>query len=221
MRGLRDRLGRRHRRAATGRAADPRPGPGEVLVRVRASSLNYRDLMTVLDPEPGHPYPRIPNSDGAGEVLAVGAGVTASRRATASPVPSSSAGMMVGSPPTRWRALGGALDGVLAEEVVLAERGLVHVPAHLSFEEAATLPCAAVTAWHALIEKGRRGRARRYSCSAPRRVDLRVAVRRAARRQADRALEQRRQAGTRARGLGAWHTLNYRATPSGTAPSSS
>ena len=118
--------------------------------------------------EPGHPYPRIPNSDGAGEVLAVGAGVT--RFAPGDRV--------AGTFFQRWddgpitadamaSALGGALDGVLAEEVVLGERGLVHVPAHLSFEEAATLPCAAVTAWHALIEKGGSRRARRYSCSAP------------------------------------------------------
>ena len=128
--------------------------------------------------------------------------------------------MMVGSPPTRWRALGGALDGVLAEEVVLAERGLVHVPAHLSFEEAATLPCAAVTAWHALIEKGRPGGRDGTPARHQRRVDLRAqfAALHGAKpivlSSSDAKLE-------RARGLGAWHTLNYRATPGGTAPSSS
>jgi NADPH:quinone reductase-like Zn-dependent oxidoreductase len=135
---------------------EAKPGPGEVLVRIRASALNYRDLMTIVDPvSRAIPYPRIPNSDGAGEVLAIGAGVT--RFAPGDRV--------AGTFFQRWddgpitadamaSAQGGALDGVLAEQVVLAERGLVHVPDHLSFEEAATLPCAALTAWHALIEKG-------------------------------------------------------------------
>jgi NADPH:quinone reductase-like Zn-dependent oxidoreductase len=126
----------------------PRPGPGEGLVRMRASSLNYRDLMTMLDPESrAIPYPRIPNSDGAGEVLAVGAGVT--RFAPGDRVAGTFFQRWDDGPITAEgmaSALGGALDGVLAEEVVLAERGLVHVPAHLSLEEAATLPCAIVTA---------------------------------------------------------------------------
>ena len=135
----------------------PAPGPFEVQVRIRASSLNYRDLMTVKDPVARNlPYPRIPNSDAAGEVVAVGEGVT---------------GFAVGdrvatcffqdwedgacTPTAMASALGGARDGVLAETVNLAERGLVAIPDHLGFDEAATLPCAALTAWHALVEAGR------------------------------------------------------------------
>ena len=134
----------------------PRPGPGEVAVRMRASALNYRDYLTVTDPEARSlPYPRVPNSDGAGEVIALGAGVT-----------SVAVGDRVAScffqrwddgpctPEAMASALGGALDGVLAEEVVLSAKGLVPVPAHLSFEEAACLPCAALTAWNALVEAG-------------------------------------------------------------------
>lgn len=138
-------------------AAARDPGPGEVRVRIEASSINYRDLMTVKHAAArGIPLPRIPNSDGAGTVTAVGAGVT---------------GIAVGdrvascffqdwidgacSPQAMASALGGALDGVLAEEVVLRADGVVAVPAHLSAVEAATLPCAALTAWHALVEVGR------------------------------------------------------------------
>ena len=128
----------------------PEPGPGEVLVRMRASSLNYRDLLTVSDPvSRGLPMPRIPNSDGAGEVLAVGDGVARFKP-----------GDRVAScffqrwddgditPDGMASALGGALDGVLAEEVVLHEGGLVAIPEHMSFADAATLPCAALTAWN-------------------------------------------------------------------------
>lgn len=137
--------------------ARARPGPGQVLVRVRAASLNYRDLSTVLDPEPrAIPYPRVPGSDAAGEVLEVGAGV---RRFVAGD-------RVAGTFFQRWvdgpitpeamaSALGGPLDGVLAEQVVFEESGLVALPEHLSWEEAATLPCAALTAWHSLVEMSR------------------------------------------------------------------
>ena len=193
----------------------PAPGPGEVLVRVRASSLNYRDLMTLLDPESrAIPYPRIPNSDGAGEVLAVGPG--GARFAPGDRV--------AGTFFQRWdcgpitaeamaSALGGAQDGVLAEEVVLAERGLVPIPAHLSFEEAATLPCAAVTAWHALIEKGGLRAGETVLVLGTGGVSifaLQLAALHGARpiviSSSDAKLE-------RARGLGACQTVNYRTTP--------
>ncbi|TVQ35091.1 MAG: NAD(P)-dependent alcohol dehydrogenase [Geminicoccaceae bacterium] len=134
----------------------PEPGPFEVKLRVRASSLNYRDLMTVQDPVARNlPYPRIPNSDAAGEVLAVGEGVTrfkvGSRVATCffqhwDDGPCTPAAMASAS--------GGALDGVLAEAVKLPERALVSIPDHLDYAEAATLPCAALTAWNALMEAG-------------------------------------------------------------------
>jgi NADPH:quinone reductase-like Zn-dependent oxidoreductase len=130
----------------------PQPGPGEVLVRVRAISFNYRDLLMVKGLyNPKLALPRIPCSDGAGEIAAVGEGVTLWK--TGDRV----AGIFMQNwhdgPPTPARtkgALGGDIDGMLAEYVVLRETGLVRLPQHLSFEEGATLPCAAVTAWNAL-----------------------------------------------------------------------
>jgi NADPH:quinone reductase-like Zn-dependent oxidoreductase len=135
---------------------EPKPGTGQVLVRVRAASLNYRDLLVVKGAyNPKMPLPRVPLSDAAGVVEAVGPGVTRVK------VGQRVAGIFMQT----WidgevdeakarSALGGAIDGVLAEYVVFAEDGLVAVPEHLSFEEAATLPCAAVTAWHALVVEG-------------------------------------------------------------------
>jgi NADPH:quinone reductase-like Zn-dependent oxidoreductase len=130
----------------------PAPGPGEVLVGVRAISFNYRDLMMVkglYNPKLG--LPRIPCSDGAGEVAAVGAGVTAWKPGDRV------AGIFMQNwldgPLTAAKArgaLGGDIDGMLADYVVLNENGLVRIPDHLSFQEAATLPCAAVTAWNAV-----------------------------------------------------------------------
>ncbi len=130
----------------------PDPGFGEVLVKVHAVSFNYRDLLMVKGAyNPKMRLPRIPCSDGAGEVAAVGDGVT--RWKPGDRV----AGIFMqnwleGAPtPAKIKgALGGDIDGVLAEYVVLKETGLVDVPEHLSFEEASTLPCAAVTAWNAL-----------------------------------------------------------------------
>lgn len=130
----------------------PSPGPGEVLVKIHAVSLNYRDLMMVKGLyNPKMKLPRIPCSDGAGEVAEVGQGV--SRFKPGDRV----AGIFMqnwfdGAPtPAKVKgALGGDIDGMLAEYVVLRESGLVNVPNHLSFVEAATLPCAAVTAWNGL-----------------------------------------------------------------------
>jgi len=130
----------------------PAPGPGEVLVGVRAVSVNFRDLMVVKGLyNPKMKLPRVPCSDGAGEVVAVGAGVTAWKPGDRV------AGIFMQNwldgPLTAARArgaLGGDIDGMLADYVVVKEAGLVALPAHLSFQEAATLPCAAVTAWNAL-----------------------------------------------------------------------
>ena len=130
----------------------PKPGPGEVLVKVHAVSFNYRDLLMVKGLyNPKLKLPRIPCSDGAGEVTAIGEGVTAWKRGDRV------AGIFMQNwldgPPTPAKvkgALGGDIDGMLAEYVVLPESGLVAVPHHLTFEEAAALPCAAVTAWNAL-----------------------------------------------------------------------
>ena len=135
---------------------DRTPGPHEVLVRVRAVSLNYRDLSTVkFAGSRGLRLPMIPCSDGAGEVLSIGEGVTRVKtgdRVAGIFFQNWLAGPMHAS--HGRSALGGDLDGMLAEQVVLHEDGLVHVPEHLSLEEASTLPCAAVTAWQALITLG-------------------------------------------------------------------
>jgi NADPH:quinone reductase-like Zn-dependent oxidoreductase len=130
----------------------PQPGPGEVLVRVYAVSLNYRDLLMVKGLyNPKLKLPRIPCSDGAGEVAAVGEGVIRWKPGDLV------AGIFMQNwldgpltPAKAKGALGGDIDGMLAEYVVLRDTGLVRLPDHLSLAEAATLPCAAVTAWNAL-----------------------------------------------------------------------
>ena len=131
---------------------DPEPGPGQVVIRVHAISFNYRDLMMVKGLyNPKLKLPRIPCSDGAGEVMAVGPGVTAWKRGDR--VAAIFMQNWLDGPPTPNKvkgALGGDVDGMLAEYVVLNETGLVAIPEHLSYQEAATLPCAAVTAWNAL-----------------------------------------------------------------------
>ncbi|MCP4331579.1 MAG: NAD(P)-dependent alcohol dehydrogenase [Gammaproteobacteria bacterium] len=134
----------------------PEPGKGEILVAIRASSINYRDLSTIEDPVArGIAYPRIPNSDGAGEVIAVGDGVArfkAGDRVAGCFFQGWSDGGI--SAAAMASAMGGPIDGVLAEKVVLNEAGAVHIPPHLSYEEGATLPCAGLTAWNCLIEQG-------------------------------------------------------------------
>lgn len=133
----------------------PEPGEGQVRVRVRASSLNYRDLIALRN-KVGRPVDGvIPLSDGAGEVVAVGPGVT--RVAVGDRV----AGCFFQSwsdgpfhPLYHKHDLGGARDGVLADQVILDAEGVVRVPDSLSFEEAACLPCAALTAWTALVSRG-------------------------------------------------------------------
>ncbi|WP_295720502.1 NAD(P)-dependent alcohol dehydrogenase [uncultured Halovibrio sp.] len=136
--------------------ATPTPGHGEVLIRVRAASLNYRDwevingqYHTVYGPG------LIPLSDGAGEVVDTGPGVSAFR--VGDPVIASfwqgwHSGPLADS--LRAETLGGPLDGMLSEYRVLPQQGLVKAPSHLDFAQAATLPCAGVTAWQALVTEG-------------------------------------------------------------------
>ncbi len=137
---------------------DPRPGPGQLVVRVRAASLNYRDLMIIKGTYSRNlPLPLVPLSDGAGEVVEVGPGVTKFRPGDR--VAGCFMTAWQDGPPTEAAsksALGGAVDGMLAELVVLPEGGVVRSPESLSDEEVATLPCAAVTAWNALFEGGLR-----------------------------------------------------------------
>jgi len=128
----------------------PVPGPREVLVRVRANSLNQRELMVMQGTYSWPIRPDIiPVSDGAGEVVALGPGVTRTHpgeRVASTVFPYWTDG------PFSWeysKQLGGSIDGMLTEYALLHEEGIVPIPDHLSFEEAATLPCAAVTAWNA------------------------------------------------------------------------
>lgn len=138
-----------------GERPEPQPGPREVLIRIRAASLNYRDHMIAS----GRYFtpvtrPTIPLSDGAGEVAAVGPGVT--RFKNGDRVAGTFFQVWFDGPPARRHpALGIPLDGTLAESIVLHEDGVVAIPPSLSFEEAATLPCAGVTAWNALMVAGR------------------------------------------------------------------
>ena len=136
---------------------DPRPGPGEVLVELRAASLNYRDTVVAAGGYARNDTrPVIPLSDGAGVVAAVGDGVT--NFAPGDRVVNCFFRDWTAGEPDEAAmrsAYGGGIDGVLAERVVFPERALLPVPEHLSFAEAACLPCAAVTAWQGLFTKGR------------------------------------------------------------------
>lgn len=135
---------------------DPRPGPGEVLLRIKAVSLNYRDYMNVMGIKGvTGPVPRVPCSDGAGEVAALGDGVAAWKpgdRVVSPFMPTWLDGGFTQAHASQ--ALGGAVDGLLREFAVLPAASLLPIPDYLSFEEAATLPCAAVTAWDALMTRG-------------------------------------------------------------------
>ena len=133
---------------------DPKPGHRQVLVKVKACSLNFRDLgivrgtyrMAVCENV-------IPLSDGAGEVIEVGPGVL--RVKVGDRVAGNFFQRWPGGEPmpdAHASALGGGIDGMLAEYAVLEEDGVVKIPAHLSPEEGATLPCAGVTVWHAMME---------------------------------------------------------------------
>jgi NADPH:quinone reductase-like Zn-dependent oxidoreductase len=194
---------------------DPVPPPGHVLVRVRAASLNYRDLLTVQGLyNPKQPLPLVPLSDGVGEVLRAGDGVT--RVKTGQRVAGAFCQRWIAGPPTKAKllsALGGPLDGMLCDHIVLHEEGLVPVPETLSDEEAATLPCAAVTAWSALVAQGGlrpgqtlvvlgTGGVSIFALQIAKLVGARVIVTSSS----DAKLE-------RARGLGADEGVNYKTTP--------
>lgn len=194
---------------------DPVPAAHQVLVRVRAATLNFRDLMMIDGTyNPRQPLPLVPLSDGAGEVVAVGPGVT--RVAVGDRV--------VGLFSQRWFAgqpqrehlrstLGGPLDGALQELWCLSEEGVAKFPEHLSFAQAAALPCAALTAWSALIEQGHlkpgetvlvqgTGGVSIFAMQIAQMCGARVIVTSAS----DAKLQ-------RARELGAWQTINYLQRP--------
>ncbi len=195
--------------------AEPRPGDKQILVRVRAASLNYRDMMVVKGQyDPRMSLPRVPLSDGAGEIVAVGENVKRVK------VGDRVAGIFMQTwlggevtPAHSKSALGGAIDGMLAEYVVLDEDGVVNVPDHLSYEEAATLPCAAVTAWNALVTQGRLTAGETVLVQGTGGVSLfalqfakTLGARVIATSSSDEKLE-------RARSLGASDGINYRSVP--------
>ncbi|MBX2861817.1 MAG: NAD(P)-dependent alcohol dehydrogenase [Vampirovibrio sp.] len=135
---------------------DPTPGPYEVVVKMTAMSLNYRDLMMVTGRyNPRQPLPLVPLSDGVGEVISVGAEVTQVQPGDR--VAGCFFEHWTCGKPSREAlksSQGGPADGMLMTHKIIHENGVVHVPAYLSDEEAATLPCAAVTAWNALFTEG-------------------------------------------------------------------
>lgn len=138
------------------RRATPAPSGTQVLVRMRAASLNYRDLK-ILEGRYAMPTvrPVVPLSDGAGEVAAIGDAVS-SYKIGDRVLPIYMQGWYEGpfGRQPHWRALGGETDGAAQEYMLVEQRDLLPIPDALSFAEAATLPCAAVTAWHALVAIG-------------------------------------------------------------------
>lgn len=191
-------------------APDPVAGPGDVVVALRAASLNYRDLLVS-----GSTAGIVPLSDGAGIVSAVGPGVEGWRagdRVVIGFMPGWAEGPF--SAAKQASSLGGeTVDGVLAERIAVPASALVRVPEDLSFEEAATYPCAGVTAWSALFERRPvqpgetvlllgTGGVSIFALLLAKRAGARVILTSSD----DGKLE-------RARGLGADETINYRATP--------
>lgn len=132
------------------------PGPMQVRVRVRAATLNFRDLMVVRGPYPvSTKEPMVPGSDAAGEVVEAGSTVTrfkAGDRVTTSFFPNWVAGQM--TPAGIAGSLGGGDNGTLAQEILLDEQALVATPGHLDFAQGAALTCAGTTAWNALFVSG-------------------------------------------------------------------
>jgi NADPH:quinone reductase-like Zn-dependent oxidoreductase len=195
---------------------DPAPGPRQIVVQLRALSLNYRDLLVVNGVHRWRPTgPRIPVSDGVGVVIAVGEGVTRVRIGDRVAPIFYPLWIEGGPAPDKMDLpLGGSgADGLFAERALVHESAVVHVPPYLSDEEAATLPCAGVTAWNGVIEEGRlragdtvvvlgTGGVAIFAFQFARMSGARVIVTSSS----DEKLE-------RARALGATAGINYRTTP--------
>lgn len=195
----------------------PQPGPGEVQIRVRACSLNYRDQLIPQGKYMGGTIAQdiVPLSDGAGEVTAVGAGVTRFEvgdrvagtffQNWADGPANPAAGPALGAPPA---------DGMLSEYVTLPEQGVVKTADILSFEEAATLPCAGVTAWNALMEGPRPTKAGNtvlvLGTGGVSLLALQIAKAVGATVIATSSSDEKLE---RVKALGADHVINYRATP--------
>ena len=191
---------------------DPEPGPGQIVVDIKAATLNYRDLATVTAPSGRTPF--VPCSDGGGAVSAIGEGVTRVKVGD-HVAPLFFQDWLAGDPtPSALAcALGGTLDGVLQEKVLLNEWGVTAVPAGYTDEEAATLPCAALTAWRGLVVQGQvksgdivvvqgTGGVSIFALQFAKAAGAIVIVTSSS----DEKLE-------RAKALGANHFINYRSTP--------
>lgn len=193
----------------------PEPGPGEVRIRMRACSLNYRDWMMCSGTyNPRQPLPLVPLSDGVGIIDAVGVGVTTRKVGE----------RVIGLFNQAWQdgeatqdmlkaSLGGPLDGMLREYAVLKQDGVMPVPAHLSDVQAATLPCAALTAWTALVTQGHLKAGDTVLIQGTGGVSLfalQFCVLMGARAMVISSSDAKLE---RAKAMGAWHTLNYRREP--------
>jgi NADPH:quinone reductase-like Zn-dependent oxidoreductase len=200
---------------AVGDRPDPVAGPGRVVLRMRAASLNYRDLLMVRGQyNPKQRLPLIPASDGVGQVVSVGEGVERVRPGDrVSPIFAQRWIAGVPTPDKLRSTLGGPLDGTLTERMALDAESVVRVPDHLTEEEAATLPCAGVTAWNALVTHGGvrggetvlvlgTGGVSLFALQFGTRLGARVIVISSSDEKLDLA-----------RSLGAWQTINYRSTP--------
>jgi NADPH:quinone reductase-like Zn-dependent oxidoreductase len=203
-------------RLQKGEAQPPQLGSHDVLVRIEAASLNYRDLM-ILRGQYGGPTREglVPLSDGAGRVVAIGPEVTRWREGDRV-APTFFRAWLDGPFREAYRpsALGaGETDGVLSELIVVPEESLVPIPDALSIEEAATLPCAAVTAWQALVVRGQLTAGDTVLVQGTGGVAifaLQIATAIGARVIVTSSSDEKRE---RAMGLGAWATVNYRTTP--------
>jgi len=193
---------------------NPKPAAGQVLVGVRAASLNFRDLMVISGNYGKLDLPCVPLSDGAGEILAVGESVSQWKpgdRVAGTFFQNWIRGGL--HPGVSESALGGAIDGILSEQVVLSAHGVIAIPEHLSFAEAATLPCAALTAWNALVTQGRVAASDTVLLQGTGGVSLfglQFAKMHGARVIITSGSDQKLE---RARALGADDTINYRTTP--------
>lgn len=192
----------------------PEPGPGQVVVRVHAVSLNYRDHINLHNLANRNVAQRIPASDGAGEIVAVGPDVTAWKPGD----------RVAGCLFQTWLSgrfdmryhqqdLGGTIDGMLAEYVLLSAEGVVGIPPDYSYAEAATLPCAGLTTWTALFPRGGlqpgdtvlalgTGGVSIFSLQLATAAGAKVIV-----------TSSRDDKLDRARQLGAWQVINYLTTP--------
>ena len=193
----------------------PAPGPGDVLLRVEAASLNYRDLLVLRGQLGAVREGLIPLSDGAGRVVATGKNVTRWREGdrvapifyrdwVAGPYREAYGPAALG---------GGDTDGVLADLITVPEASLVRIPDELSVEEAATLPCAALTAWQALVVRGGIAAGDTLLVQGTGGValfGLQIASAVGARTIVLSSSDEKRE---RAEALGAFATVNYRTTP--------